>query len=487
MDRPPFDRMHGELMSSFRYERTDDGLGLLLADTTGSGVRSEGAASPQAAVEQLLAEAGSLTGVVVAPIDETILGPAFKRLLGTDLPVSAVLSEQATAGAFALALRCAHLVCVEAARLRVQQGSTAVPYLGDAIGVSPDEARAAGLVDEVTCDLSSATAAAQRWARSAPAHTHQVRAAPAGADVVAALGGRASRIAAGVHAVGIDMNASFAGRVFGSFLIEGLALLGEGVAADDIEQAALDAGMAAGPLAALDEAGLAPIDHALHMALDGHGHDHAHDHGHDHGHDHEHDHDHDHDHDHGHDHAQDHAHAGERDHAHAPAHDHHHCCSHDHHRPQALAPLALPKAAVYVVEKMAHGLKRTGRAVGGGFYAYEDDDAPGLWSGLSSFRRRSAAVPAEDIRDRLIFAMAIEAQRCLGATDVDSVRVGDIVSLYGCGFPLATGGVMSFAAGAAATTFATRAGELAAKYGERFLWPGAGDNPPDSHAHEHAH
>lgn len=136
---------------------------------------------------------------------------------------------------------------------------------------------------------------------------------------------------------------------------------------------------------------------------------------------------------------------------------------------------------------MAHGLKRTGRASGGGFYAYEDGDAPMLWSGLSSFRRRSAAVPAEDIRDRLLFAMAIEAQRCLGATDVDSARAGDIVSLYGCGFPLASRGVISFASGATAAAFAARASELAARYGERFLPPGAGGSSPDSHAHGHAH
>ncbi|MFP5462406.1 MAG: hypothetical protein ACLGII_12690 [Gammaproteobacteria bacterium] len=473
-------------MSSFRYERTDDGLGTILAESAGIGAREDDTAGLQAAIERMLAEAGSLRGVVLAPIDETIAEPAFERLLETAPHVSAVLAREATAGSFALALRCAHLVCVEAARLRLQQpGATALPYLGDEAGISPDEARAAGLVDEVVCDLSGATAAAQRWARSAAAARNRSVPAPAGIDAVAALGTRSSRISAGVHAVATEMNASFAGRVFGSFLIEGLTLLGEGVAADSVEQAALDAGMAAGPLAALDESGLGPIDHALHMALDGHGHGHGHDDqpGHAHGaHAHAHDaHAHDaHAHD-AHDHGA-HAH-GAHDHSHG----HHQCCAHEDHHPPALAPLALPKAAVYVVEKMAHGLKRTGRASGGGFYAHEDDDAPGLWSGLSSFRRRSAAVPAEDIRDRLIFAMAIEAQRCLGATDVDSVRVGDIVSLYGCGFPLATGGVMSFAAGAAATTFATRAGELAAKYGERFLWPGAGDNPPDSHAHEHAH
>lgn len=142
---------------------------------------------------------------------------------------------------------------------------------------------------------------------------------------------------------------------------------------------------------------------------------------------------------------------------------------------------------MYVVEKMAHGLKRTGRAAGAGFYAYEGEGAPALWSGLSSFRRRSAAVPAEDIRDRLLFAMAVEAQRCLGATDVDSARLGDIVSLYGCGFPLASGGILAFASGAAAGRFSTRAGELAQKYGERFLPPGPHGTPASPGTHHHAH
>lgn len=118
---------------------------------------------------------------------------------------------------------------------------------------------------------------------------------------------------------------------------------------------------------------------------------------------------------------------------------------------------------------MAHGFRRTGRAIGAGFYQYSDDEPAALWSGLSAFRRRagSAATTAQ-IRERLVFAMAAEARRSLGELPP---RTGDIVSLYACGFPLSTRGAVSFGAGADAQAFEERCDALAASLGERFRLP----------------
>ena len=83
-------------------------------------------------------------------------------------------------------------------------------------------------------------------------------------------------------------------RVRHGYFNEGLALLGEGVAAQEIEAAGTAAGYRAGPLALLDEEGLEVTDQLYHQSLGEHGcgcgHDHGHDHGHSHGHGHHHDH-----------------------------------------------------------------------------------------------------------------------------------------------------------------------------------------------------
>lgn len=57
--------------------------------------------------------------------------------------------------------------------------------------------------------------------------------------------------------------AEFTGRVFASYVAEGLAMLNEGIPAAAIENAGLQCGMPAGPLAALDDASLALCQLAL--------------------------------------------------------------------------------------------------------------------------------------------------------------------------------------------------------------------------------
>src|SRR5690606_11905110 len=100
-------------------------------------------------------------------------------------------------------------------------------------------------------------------------------------------------------------------RIRAAGLLEAMALLGDGVPAVRIEEAAGRAGMLRSPFLVLDEISLAPID-AAHHAADGHGH--GHDHGHDHNHGHEHGRGHGHDHGHVHEHDYGHAHGHGHDH-----------------------------------------------------------------------------------------------------------------------------------------------------------------------------
>jgi len=136
-----------------------------------------------------------------------------------------------------------------------------------------------------------------------------------------------------------------------ALLVEALSLLGEGVTANRIEAAAHSIGLAQGVLLQLDELGLRLFDLALHAELDS---------------------------------------------LKAVA--------------QAAMPGAkkakvvsvrFPEAAVYVIEKMAHGFRRGGRAAGGGFYDYPAGAEPQLWSGLKVFERGAREVDDASLAERL--------------------------------------------------------------------------------------
>ena len=130
-----------------------------------------------------------------------------------------------------------------------------------------------------------------------------------------------------------------------------------------------------------------------------------------------------------------------------------------------------PESAVYVLEKMAHGFGRMGRDHGGGFYDYPDGEAPHLWSGLKAFERRSRNIASDDIRDRLLYAQALETARCIHEGVITDPSDADAGSVLGCGFPASTGGCVQFIDRIGTAAFVQRARELAAAYGERFEPP----------------
>ena len=128
----------------------------------------------------------------------------------------------------------------------------------------------------------------------------------------------------------------------------------------------------------------------------------------------------------------------------------------------------IPEAAVYVLEKMSHGFKRTGRAAGAGFYDYQEGEPPQLWAGLKTFERGARQIPLEDVRERLLFAQALEAVRCLQEGVVESADDLDKATVHGCGFPERTGGAIRFVNAMGVERFAERARELSQRYGARF-------------------
>lgn len=138
-----------------------------------------------------------------------------------------------------------------------------------------------------------------------------------------------------------------------------------------------------------------------------------------------------------------------------------------------------PHPAEAVVEKMIE-IGRPSRLKGAGFYEYVDGKRTGLWPGLrETFKSGSAELPLQDMIDRMLFAEALETQKCLDEGVLTSTADANIGSIMGIGFPPYTGGSAQFivgysgAGGTGKEAFVARARELAAKYGDRF-------NPPAS-------
>ena len=213
-----------------------------------------------------------------------------------------------------------------------------------------------------------------------------------------------------------DSRGFFTSRVFGTMTMEGARLLAEGVPPMTIERAATQAGFPAGPLTLLDEVTLTlPLKIADAAAAEQGG-----------------------------------AQAGDE--------------------PEGLT----------VLRRMVDA-GRTGKAAGTGFFDWEPTKR--LWPGLADMfpsadlgvdgRGTEGSVPFDDIQERLLFRMALEAARCVQEGVLTSVEDANIGSIMGIGFPPLHGGVLQYvdAYPGGVEGFVARAQELAATYGERFSPP----------------
>ncbi|GBE68064.1 fatty oxidation protein FadB [Mycobacterium sp. MFM001] len=211
-----------------------------------------------------------------------------------------------------------------------------------------------------------------------------------------------------------DSRGFFTSRVIGTFVNEALAMLGEGVEPASIEQAGSQAGYPAPPLQLSDELNM-ELMHKIAVATR----------------------------------------KGVED----------------------AGGTYEPHPAEAVVEKMIE-LGRPSRLSGKGFYEYADGKRVGLWPGLrETFNSGTSQPPLQDMIDRMLFAEALETQKCLDEGVLTSTADANIGSIMGIGFPPWTGGTAQYivgyegAHGTGKQAFVARARELAAKYGDRFLPP----------------
>ncbi|MEU0132822.1 3-hydroxyacyl-CoA dehydrogenase NAD-binding domain-containing protein [Streptomyces sp. NPDC006296] len=130
-----------------------------------------------------------------------------------------------------------------------------------------------------------------------------------------------------------------------------------------------------------------------------------------------------------------------------------------------------------VVDRMVDTFGRPGRSGGAGFYEYGEDGVRGaLWPGLREhFTKPGTEIPFEDMKERMLFAEALDSVRCLEENVLMTVADANIGSIMGIGFPAWTGGVLQYVNGyeGGLPGFVARARQLAERYGDRFL-PSAG-------------
>jgi len=206
-----------------------------------------------------------------------------------------------------------------------------------------------------------------------------------------------------------DSRGFFTSRVFGTFTSEGIALLGEGVAAPLIEMQARKAGMPVGPLAVSDEVSLSLMNHIRQQT------------------------------------AKD---------------------------LQAEGKAMRAHPATALIDLFVNQFKRPGKAAGGGFYEYPIGAQKYLWPELKQrFERPEQRIASQDVRDRLLFIQAIETVRCVEEGVLMSTADANVGSILGIGFAAWSGGALQFINQYGLNDFIARARYLAEQYGERFTPP----------------
>ncbi|NNA50771.1 3-hydroxyacyl-CoA dehydrogenase NAD-binding domain-containing protein [Pseudomonas lactis] len=206
-----------------------------------------------------------------------------------------------------------------------------------------------------------------------------------------------------------DSRGFFTSRVFGTFTNEGIAMLGEGVAAPMIETEARKAGMPVGPLAVSDEVSLSLMSHIRQQTA----------------------------------------------------------------KDLKAEGKAMPNhPATAMIDLLVNEYKRTGKAAGAGFYDYPAGGQKHLWPELKTrFEQPGKQISPKDVRDRLLFIQAIETVRCVEEGVLMSTADANVGSIFGIGFAAWSGGALQFINQYGLNDFIARARYLAEEYGERFSPP----------------
>ena len=141
-----------------------------------------------------------------------------------------------------------------------------------------------------------------------------------------------------------------------------------------------------------------------------------------------------------------------------------------------LGPEAIEGPTAQILIAMIEKYDRKGRKNGKGFYDYSEDGKKRLWPGLSEFALNGVLPEDEQptpayLKERILYAQAIEAARCMAEGIVKDPREADVGSILGWGFAPYTGGVLSYIDTIGADAFVKRADELAKTSGPAYAVP----------------
>lgn len=208
-----------------------------------------------------------------------------------------------------------------------------------------------------------------------------------------------------------DSRGFFTSRVFGTFVNEGICMLGEGIHPSSIENAGLLAGMPVGPLSISDEVSMTLMQHIRTQS--------------------------------------------KKD-------------------TEAAGGTWNAHPAEAIIDQMVNDHGRKGKAAGAGFYEYPAKGKKYLWPELETLyvdNDKARRVNLQDLKDRILFIQAIETVRCLEEGVLRTVEDANIGSIFGIGYAPWTGGAIQFINQYGVRAFAERARELTAAHGERFAPP----------------
>ncbi len=130
-----------------------------------------------------------------------------------------------------------------------------------------------------------------------------------------------------------------------------------------------------------------------------------------------------------------------------------------------------PHPGLPVIEQMVTSFDRPGNKAGRGFYDY-DGKRKVLWPGLRQhWPSGDQTLAQQEMIDRLLYIQAIETARCVAEGVVERTADANIGSIFGWGFAPWTGGTLQFINQTGLVAFVARAKELAARHGDRFTPP----------------
>ncbi len=126
-----------------------------------------------------------------------------------------------------------------------------------------------------------------------------------------------------------------------------------------------------------------------------------------------------------------------------------------------------------IITAMIEKYDRKGRKNGKGFYDYNGREKS-LWPELGQFAVDGVLEDqpsAAEVKDRILYAQAIEAARTMAEGIIADPREADLGSIFGWGFAPYTGGAISFIDMTGIAAFVKRADELRDTYGDQFEVP----------------